>query len=89
MKKFPDDWVYYKMHEWDQSAYRRVEEWIRNEIKRIPPKTDVKIGNFARQTRKIGIILPEGNRWGVRHILLKLEQEGLIRILDKLTFEVL
>jgi hypothetical protein len=79
----------YKFNEWDQDALKKVHAWIIEQLKIWPLNQPISIGDMARQSRKVAHILPDGNRWGFKYLLLKLQEKGLVKLLNNTTFMVL
>lgn len=88
--KIVPNFTYHKKisNKWDTQALAEVEKWARVEIKKMSRGSIVSIGNFARRSRYIARILPNGNVVGVKYLLFVFLQEGLIALKDHLHFLV-
>ncbi len=74
---------------WHEPSLAKVEKWIRTRIKEMSPGITVSIGDFAKASRSVAHILPQGNIDGVRYLLSKLYEEKLIDFTDNLHFRIL
>ncbi|MDT8273251.1 MAG: endonuclease NucS [Desulfomonilia bacterium] len=73
---------------WHQPSLVKVEAWMRARIQDMQPGTIVSVGEFAKASRAIGHIQPQGNINGMRYLLSLLHGEHLIDFPDNLHFKV-
>jgi hypothetical protein len=73
----------------NRGALKNVEDWLRRFINDYPDGAIFNIGELAKQSRDFGKILPDGNIEGFRHIIGKLEGEGLVFLSEKNKFKII
>ena len=72
----------------NREALINVEDWLRKFINGYPDGAIFNIGELAKQSRDFGKIFPDGNLEGLKHIVGKLEGEGLMLLTEKNKFKI-
>ena len=73
---------------WDLGALEDIKKWLRKKIQIYSINEQIHIGDIADESRDIGTIEKSGNSKGVRYLLWKLREEGLVDCFDETHFVV-
>ena len=73
---------------WNKGALEDIEKWLRKKIQIYSINEQIDIGEIAEESRSINTIEKSGNSRGVRYLLWKLREEGLVDCFDETHFVV-
>ena len=73
---------------WNLGALEEIEIWLRKQLRNYSTNEQIHIGSIARESRDIATIEKRGNSDGVRYLLGKLREEGLVDCVDEQHFVV-
>lgn len=73
---------------WHEPSLVKVEQWMRAKIMEASPGEIISIGEFAKASRAVAHILPQGNTDGVRYLLSVFYNEKLVDFPDNLHFRI-
>ncbi len=77
-----------KSARWNEGALEDIEKWLREKLQSYSVNEQIHIGEIARESRGIATIEKSGNSEGVRYLLGKLREEGLVDCFDATHFVV-